>query len=105
MLFDNIEDFLEECNIVTWNKSMDATLTDRPERNEKNITETAGFPETAQECYVHVKKLQKDDKSINGMTWLKDGSRTCFAKYNVKYITPMCKKECDTCIFNSKSLS
>ena len=86
---------------------MDATLTDRPERNEKNTTEAfdLGFPETAQECYEQVKKLQEDDESINGMTWLKDGSKTCFAKYNVKYITPMCRHECDTCIFNGKFLS
>ena len=80
---------------------MDATASTYPARHEKNLT-TA---ETAQECYEMVKEEQKDDESINGMTWVKGGSKMCYAKFKVTHIISMCHKECDTCIFNGKFLS
>ena len=104
-----MEDFLEECNIVTWNKFMDATLTYRPVNNERNLSATIKiFPESAFECYKLVKDLQASEPNlgVNGMTWVGGGSKECYAKYKVAFIKKGCDHEnahwCDTCIFNGK---
>ena len=39
------------------------------------------------------------DKVINGMTWVKGGSKQCFAKFGVTRIMPLCNETCETCIF------
>ena len=77
---------------------MDATKDDNPKYNEKNLSYAA----TALDCYTMVKNYKDDDdpdKVINGMTWVKGGSKQCFAKFGVIRIMPLCNETCETCIF------
>ena len=57
---------------------------------------------SASECYSMVRKAHP---AANGMTWVKVGTKKCWAVINATFLwTKGCKKKitCQTCIFGSK---
>ena len=62
---------------------------------------------TVDECIklVNEKRIANPSLGINGMTYMSQGSKTCYAEINDNRIGPWgCTRNCQTCIFKGKKI-
>ena len=57
---------------------------------------------TVEKCIelVNDKRIREPSLDVNGMTYISDGSKDCYAEIKATRIGPYgCRKKCQTCIF------